>query len=186
MAADNVPVVVRFSLSKLIDPPIESTMIPSCNDSVPKSDPDANALVPPKSNVPVAENVPSTMTFSLMFTVLESVAVMVVPELNPMPSIMTEPDPLGTIFRSSLLLTASILLSLNLIPGNSIDPVPLGCTSMSESESLAVILLPKNLISDCTTVRLKKSVKLLFILLPASYNESPLPSSAFTPTFIIS
>jgi hypothetical protein len=165
----SVPVVDKFSLPKLIDPD-ESVMDPFAKVKFPNVDPVMNVFTASKSNVPVAESVPSTMRFSLMFTDDESVALMVVPELNPMPSITTEPDPLADIFRSSLVFTASMLLSLNLMPGNTIDPVPLGCTSMSAFDCLDVMLLPKNLMSALTGARSKKSPKLLLILLPDSYS----------------
>ena len=102
-----------------------------------------------------------------MFTDEESGADMVVP-LKPSPAMVTLPDPLALIFISSLVCNTSMLLSLNLMLGNSTVPVPDGCTSMSALDSLDVMLLSKNLISDFTDALANSSVKLLFILLPAS------------------
>ena len=62
---------------------------------------DPKAIASGKVNAPEALSVPSTITFSLILTVLESVAVIVVPA-NPKPLITTEPDPEGIIFKSLL------------------------------------------------------------------------------------
>ena len=173
---------VKFSFPKLIAP-VESVMDPFANVSVAKVDPVGNVCAPLNANVPPKVPVPSTIKFSFMFTDEESDELIEVPP-KPSPAMTTLPDPLADSFRSSLEFKASMLLSLNLMAGNTIDPVPLGCTSMSAFVSLEVMLLPKNLMSALTGTRSKKSSKLLLILLPDSYSESPSPLSAFMPTSI--
>ena len=180
--AASVPVVVKFSFPKLIAPE-ESVIDPLAIVKVPKVVPVAKVCAPLKVKPSATVKSPSTIKFSFMLTEEESSELIVVPP-NPSPAIVTRPDPFAVILRSSLLLRTSMLLSLNLMPGNSTVPVPLGCTMMSALDNLAVMLLPRNLMSDLTGVRSKKSPKLLLILLPASYSESPLPLSALVPTSI--
>ena len=104
VAAESVPVVVKFSSPKLIDPPTKLTISPSLRSIFPNCDPDAPDIVPSTVAAPSTLNVPSTLTFSLMFIIVESSELIVVPE-NPTLEIFILPDPLGTIFKSSLVRT---------------------------------------------------------------------------------
>ena len=96
---DRVPVVVRFSLPKLIAP-VESVMDPFANVSVAKLDPVANVCAPLNANVPPKVPEPSTIKFSFMFILVESGELMDVPP-KASPAMITLPAPLGVIFRSS-------------------------------------------------------------------------------------
>ena len=129
--------------------------------------------------------VPSTDKFSFTFTVVESVALIEVPA-KPMPSTITNPEPLGTIFKSSLVLFDLIVLSSKVIPGKTRDPVPAGLSTMSAFDAVELILFPVKLMSDDTEDLAYNSVKLLLILRPAPLMVSPVPSSAVTPMFISS
>ena len=174
----------KFSSPKLIDPPTKSTICPLLRSMVPNCDPVAPDIVPSIVAVPSTLIVPSTDKFSLMFMIVESSELKVVPE-NPTPAILIFPEPLGTILMSSLVRTVLILLSFILIPGNTMVPVPLGLRTKSALDDFVAILLPLNVISDLTVSKSNTSVKLSFNLLPAILIVSPVPSLPADPTSII-
>ena len=130
-----------------------------------------------------AFSVPSTIKFSFMLMVVESVPTIDVPA-NPIPSITTLPDPLAVIFNSSFDLVILMLLSSTVRAGNTMFPVPEGLSTMSALEDFDTMLFCSNLISDATAGNAKNSVKLALILRPAFLIVSPVPSSANAPMLI--
>ena len=143
--AREVPVVVMFSLPKLMAPD-ESVIEPLASVIVPIPEPVVLPTVPETVTLPVVDSVPSTIKFSLMFTMDESIAVIEVPA-NPSPSTTNEPDPFALNIRSSLVLVPSMLLSLILIAGNSMPPVPDGFNTMSAFD--CVVLISFSTIPNC-------------------------------------
>jgi hypothetical protein len=180
VSAEKVPVVVRFSFPKL-KAPDESVIDPFARVRLPSVDPVPPEMAPEREEAPVTNNVPSTISPSLILIMLESDELIVAPE-NPTDPITTLPEPLAEITRSSFDLVPVILLPIKDIAGKTMCPVPLASSVMSALESDEDIKLPDILMCDSTEGLAKSSRKLSFILLPDSYSESPDPSLPCTPT----
>ena len=128
-AAVIVPVVVRFSLPKLMAPD-ESVIEPLASVRLPIVVPDPAEMAPENVVAPDTANVPSTISPSLMFMLVESVELNVVPAIC-MPPNTTDPGPDVTTFMSSVDLVPSLLFPLLLNPRNSSDPDPARMTITS-------------------------------------------------------
>ena len=142
VAALIVPVVVRFSLPKLMSPD-ESVMDPLASVRFPMVDPEEAFNVPTVA-VPDTFAVPSTIKFSLMFIAVESSELRLVPLILIAPNI-TDPVPFGSKFMFSFDLVPSMLLSFILIAGKDTAPVPAGENTRSSFDLVADISLPLKL-----------------------------------------
>ena len=171
VSAESVPVVVMFSSPKLMAPD-ESVIEPLASVIVPIPEPVVLPIVPETVTLPVVVSEPSTIKFSLMFTMDESIAVIELPHI-PIPSPTKDPDPLALNIRSSFDLVPSMLLSLILIAGNSMAPVPDGFSTRSAFDCVVLISFSTNPIDVCANGVAYNSVKLEFILMPAVLMLSP-------------
>ena len=106
-----------------------------------------------KVAAPVVVKVPSTIRFSLTFTVVESSELILVP-VNLSAPIFIAPVPLAFMFTSSLDLVPVMLLSLIVTAGKTTEPVPPGVKIMSAFE-LEPMVLSLNVILSMVVVPTK-------------------------------
>ena len=96
----------------------------------------------------------------------------------------TLPVPDGRRLISSFVRVPSILLPLNFKAGHTPAPVPAGAKTISSLLLTALISLPVKVnVSVLIPGALYISVNIVFTLIIASRNVSPVPSLAFVPTF---